>query len=226
MTPIGKIKKIYEENGIIGTAARGLKKVSRYLVETNSAFWMERDLSIPVPKQKSAIPVELNLYSNQETIDWIKSCPEDWIYNPKEIEVGLKEGHQYPNLKHNGEIIGYAKIGIGRVYIADYKKVISLPKGTAFCYDYYIVPKYRGRFLSLYLIAETLRWAQAEGFKLAMGHIPPWNTASILIIERLKFKKRRYVRHFRFLGFIKFWYHKRFNEGKSNFEYGRFCTYF
>ena len=226
MTPIRKIKKIYAENGIIGTIARGLKKGFRYLVETNSAFWMERDLSIPVPKLKPAIPAELNMYSNQETIEWMRRCPENWIYNSKEIEVGLREGHLYPNLKLNGEIIGYAKIGIGRVYIADYKKVISLPKHTALCYDYYIVPKYRGIFLSLYMIAETLRLAQRKGFELALGHIPPWNTASIMVIERLKFKKRKYIRHFRLLGFIKLWYHRKIKEGTSNFKYGRFCAYF
>jgi len=200
-----RIGEVYQEVGFWMTLIRALRKISRYIFTTNSAYWLERDLAEPIPDIDPVIPVKLTLFSKDETIAWFKEQKESWIYNPPEIACGLKEGHYFPNLKHEGRIIGYAKIGVGKVYIDDYKQEIQMAPRSTMCYDYYILPEYRGRFLSVYLIGEILKIGKIHGYNKALCHIPPWNITSVRIAEKLGFKKYKYVRHFRFFHFLRFW---------------------
>jgi RimJ/RimL family protein N-acetyltransferase len=217
MEAIAKFKEIYSREGIKGVACKSLKRVSRSIIDTNSAFWLERDLNRPIANMRPAIPVNVDLFAREETIEWFKNRPESWIYNEKELEVAREEGHIFPNLKHQGRIVGYAKIGIGRVYIADYKKVIKLPEKTAICYDYYIIPEYGGRFLSAFILNATLRIAKEEGYIKTLGHIPPWNITALRIAQKLKFEKKSYVRHFRILGFLKFYLRRKVGNNEETY---------
>jgi len=199
-----RISEIYRQDGLIEVPFRALKKCGRCIFYTNSAFWLERDLSLPIPAVKPRIPVELNLFAKEESIKWFKAQKESWIYNPREIKVALHENHIFPNIKYKGEIVGYVKAGRDEVYIEDYRKVIRLPKNVGFCYDYFIAPDFRGKNLSLYMNVEVMKFAKRLGIKKIVVHIPPWNTPSIKVSQRLGFKKFKYVRHFRILGVIKF----------------------
>ncbi len=97
-----RVGEVYHEVGFWMTFVRALKKISRYIFTTNSAYWLERDLDEPIPDIDPIIPVKLTLFSKDETITWFKQQKESWIYNPPEIACGLKEGHYFPNLKHEG----------------------------------------------------------------------------------------------------------------------------
>lgn len=212
----GKIREKYREHGLFGLCKSIALKLGRYIFETNEAFWWERDLSEPITDIQPRIPVEFDLYGAQETIGWIKKRKESWIYNPRELRVGLEEGHFFPNLKYQGKIIGYAKLGRGRVYISDYKKVIQLPEDTAICYDYHILPEFQGKFLSDFVMSENLKLARRLGFKKTQGNIPPWNVAAIRVVRKLGFKKFKYVRSFRIFGIITYCYQRKINHEKSN----------
>jgi RimJ/RimL family protein N-acetyltransferase len=199
-----RIAEIYREEGLISVPLRALRKCGRLIFHTNSAFWLERDLTLPIPVVKPRIPVEINLFAREESIAWFRAQKESWIYNPREIEVALRGNHIFPNIKYKGEIVGYVKAGKDEVYLEDYRKVIRLPKNVGFCYDYFIAPAFRGKNLSLYMNVEVMHFARRLGIKKIVVHMPPWNTPSIKVSQRLGFRKFKYVRHFRILGIIKF----------------------
>ena len=207
-----RLLEVYQQEGLFVAGEKVLKKVLRYLFTTNSAFWLECDLeACPPAKITPQLPVDLHVFEKEEIIEWLKDEGESWMYNRREVKVALRENHLYPYLKYEGKIIGYLKAGINRVYVDDYKKVIRLPEATGFCYDYYIVPEFRGRRLSVYMNNQMLKLARNIGLRKVMIHVPPWNIASLKVSKKLGFKKVRYIRHIRILRFFKFWYNKRIN---------------
>jgi len=200
MGTIAKVLNIYKEEGWLVVVGRGLKKIIHLLFETNSAFWFKRDLSLPLPEITPKIPVEINLFSKDETLDWLRNNGEPWMLNQRELDVGLAENHYFPSIKYQGKIIGYAKAGQSRVYIQDYKKTMNFPENTAFIYDTYVSPEYRGLKIAPFLITEIMKFLKNSGVKKIGCHIPSWNTASINSYTRVGFKKTKYIRYFKIFG--------------------------
>lgn len=179
---------------------RALRKAFRPFFETNSAFWFERGLDIDLPRVAAKIPAAAELFSANETISWIKDNCESWMLNQRELKCGLLENHLFPHLKCDNRIVGYAKVGLGRVYIQDFRKIITLPENFAFIYDTYVVPEYRGRDLAPFLINEVMSHLKNRGVRRMGCHIPRWNTASLNSYAKLGFKRINYIRYFRILG--------------------------
>ncbi len=208
MKELLRILDIYKREGFWAALWRALRKFGRMIFETNSAFWFEKYLSGPIQEIAPKIPVEINFFSSEETINWLKNKGENWMFNPAEIKVGLEENHYYVNIKYGNEIIGYTKVGLGKVFIDDYKKILPLRQGSAFLYDMYIDSRYRKNNIGSFTIAEIMKFLRNMNIKEVRCHIPAWNIPSLNMIEKNKFKKAAYIRYFRILGIIKFWVHR------------------
>ena len=90
----------------------------------NHAYWFERDLSAPIEVLKSGIPVEVDMHGGKETLKWLEEDDRCWMLGyGDQIKISIEQGHYFPNVKHKGEIIGSAKLGFGKVYIPDFKKI-------------------------------------------------------------------------------------------------------
>src|SRR3989338_2043101 len=138
MNFINKTAQIYQREGAFAVLNRGVKKIIRPVFEANSAIWFERDLLQPLPKIICNIPLKLNLKARQETIEWLKQSRESWLFNQREIEVGLHYQHYFPHVSYQGQIIGCLKVGTSYVYIHDYQRILPLPQQFAFIYDTYV----------------------------------------------------------------------------------------
>jgi len=200
MGTVAKVLNIYKEEGWLVVVGRGLKKIVCLLFETNSAFWFERDLSLSLPEITPKIPVEINLFSKDETLDWLRNSGEPWMFKQRELDIGLVENHHFPNIKYQNKVIGYAKVGQGRVYIQDYKKALNLHKNTAFIYDTYVSPEYRGLKIAPFLITEIMKFLKSNGARRVGCHIPTWNAVSINAYTKVGFKKTKYIRYFKIFG--------------------------
>ncbi|MDP3017090.1 MAG: hypothetical protein Q8N70_08500, partial [Deltaproteobacteria bacterium] len=53
------------------------------------------------------IPVSINMNNRDETINWLRARKEPWLNNDKEIEIALKDGQDFVNVKCGEEIIAY-----------------------------------------------------------------------------------------------------------------------
>jgi len=197
-----RIEKIYKQEGFFCLIQRILIRSFHIFLEMNNAIWFERDLLEDIDEFIPKIPVEVNFEFPEETVEWMKNQRDNpWIYNKNEVIVGLKEGHYYPSIKYNGEIIGYIKVGKNGVYIADYKKTIRFPPEIAFIYDSYVVPQHRGLGVAPYSINEVMKFSKNKGFTKLRCHIPPWNNASIRAYTKAKFKRIKRIFYFRIFGF-------------------------
>ena len=174
--------------------------ILRYIFTTNSSFWFEKDLTKSILNYKAKIPVEIDIDSTKETIDWLKNQDEKWVVHPQEICCAIKYKHSWPSVSVNKKIIGCIKIGFLYVYIVDFNKIIKLPETMAFIYDTYVLEQHRGKGVAKYLITQAVKSIKSKGYKKVRCHIPPWNKNSINSYEKIGFKKIGYIRHFRILG--------------------------
>ena len=126
---------------------RVIKKILRFTFTTNSAIWFEKDLTEELADYQAKIPVEFDITSISQTIEWLKSQEQSWLVHPKEIATAFEYNHFWPSVRTNEQIIGCMKIGFGNVYIADYDKVIEFSEKMAFIYESYILQDYRKKAL-------------------------------------------------------------------------------
>lgn len=167
---------------------------------TNCAIWFEKNLLENFEDFNAKIPVEIDLDSTGETIEWLKKLNLNWLVYPKEIATALKYNHCWASVNSNGQIIGCIKIGFGNVYIADFNKVFTLPDKMAFIYDTYVLSNLRGKDVAKFLISQAIKFLKNKGYSKVGCHIPPWNKASIRAYEKIGFKKVSYIRNFNFFG--------------------------
>jgi hypothetical protein len=69
---IEKTRKTHREEGFAGT----LRKVSSFVsqrVYYRKYFWYERDLLLPIHTIRAKVPIEIDVNSRDEVIDWIKT---------------------------------------------------------------------------------------------------------------------------------------------------------
>jgi ribosomal protein S18 acetylase RimI-like enzyme len=200
-----KVRKAYESGGIPLLLVRTLKKTCYTVFQTNNALWFERDLSYPIADIQPRVPVEVD-WSPSETLEWLKKRTIrgiPLIFSDKrrrEIDIGMKENHYFPNVKHQGDIIGYMKVGHGEVYIMDFDMSVYFPRGTAFIYDTYTSPGFRGLGIAPFLITDVMRFLKRRGYGRILCHIPKWNLASIRAYTKCSFEKIERIWYFQVFG--------------------------
>jgi len=169
---------------------------------TNEAFWFHRDLSEAIHDLQREGEFGFEICANDKIVTWLREHQKSfgWLYIPEEIRLKEAFRHCYPVATHGEKIIGYIKIGLTRVYIMDYDRILCLPQQTAMIYDTFVLPEYRRRGVCSYLIDESMRLLSTEGYKNLWCHIPPWNTASIRAYSQAGFKKVARIKFVRIFG--------------------------
>ncbi|MEN6321068.1 MAG: GNAT family N-acetyltransferase [Syntrophaceae bacterium] len=193
--------------------------IIKLLFDTSSTYWAARDLSEDLPEVHAKIPIEFDLSTTTDTLDCIKSFKERWMNNPKELEIGLNENHYFSNAKSDGKIVAILKTGINKVYIDDYGKVLSIPPKVAFAYHIYVAPEFRKLNISDAVFVKLMRELKDRGFKKVIGYYAPWNIRSMNLTTKIGFKKIAYIRYFKILGIIKFWFVKDLITGKKKLTF-------
>jgi ribosomal protein S18 acetylase RimI-like enzyme len=186
--------------------------VRSWIYERNESYWFRRDLSNPIPDLETSLPVEISLNNASETIAWLKTFAEPWMYHEKEIRIGLTEGHYFANAKHNGEIIGYSKVGLNKVYVDDYQVIVDLPERVALLYHIYVLKEYRKHNVAKMLLAKLLRELKERKFASMWCQIAIWNKPSVALFSGLGFKKIAHAKFYKLFGVLRFWLIKREDE--------------
>ena len=199
---------------------RTIKRLIRHLLyERNEAFWYCRDLSQAIPSVAIDLPVEIELSDPEGTISWLKRFDEPWMYHEKEIRIGLAEGHYFANVKLQGTIIGYAKVGRNRAYIDDYTGVVSLPEGATLLHHIYVLREYRKHNVAKYLLNRLLQECRAKGFSSMCCEIALWNEPSMRLFSSVGFERIAHVKFLKLFGVLRRWRIRR--EGEARFTAAR-----
>ena len=177
-----------------------MRRILSFIFTTNSAIWFEKDLTEELKDYHAKIPVEIDMNSTSQTIEWLKSQNQSWVVHPKEITAALEYNHCWPSVRFNEKIVGSIKIGFEYVYITDYDKVVEFPKKMAFIYDTYVSKDQRRKGVANHLVIQAIRFLKEQGYTKVGVHVPPWNKAWISNCEKMGFKKVIYIRYFRIFG--------------------------
>ena len=181
------------------------KAVHSWFLERSESYWYRRDLSVEIPDMDPPLPVEIRLDHADETIAWLKGFAEPWMYNRKEIETGLNEGHYFAHVKLASEIIAYSKVGMNRVYVGDYSEIVELPRGVALLYHIYVLREHRKNNVAKYLLAKLLAELKRGGYRTMCCQIATWNEPSMRLFGSLGFERIAHVRFARLFGVLRFW---------------------
>ncbi len=192
---------VLRDEGIRPFFEKSLQKIARMFFLTNEAIWFKKDLNDWVVTGEPDLPIEISFSSQDRIVQWLRknSASFPWICSEREIEVGRSEHHIYPYATYEGEIIGYFKIAFRRVYIRDYDMVIQLPPGTAFIYDTFTLPEYRGKRIGFFLLTAITRYLKSQSYRKLWCHIPAWNGASLNLYRKAGFEEVSPIRFVRLL---------------------------
>jgi len=169
---------------------KGIQKTSNFLYHTNDAYWYRADLNDQEEIIFNNEDISVDFSDQDKTIRFIE---EHGYYYPREMEIGLIEGHLFTSIKSKDKIIGYNKTGFKSVYIDDFKRIYQFPLNVAFTYDTYIAPEFRGHGYGLMLLYRVCSYLRNKRFKAMWGHIPPWNKASEVMHRKLGFQRYQMI---------------------------------
>ena len=190
-TNLAKIQAEYHKNGLLGIVEKIKIKVFTFIFYTTISKWYECNLAEPVVDFTPDIELDTDflVHEKNHLIDWLQNNKTKftWIYFEKEIDAALKYDHIFYTMLHQGLLIGYIKIGIGKVYIHDFDQTVIFPPGIAFIYDIFILPEYRGKNLSSHALNQTIRYLRNENFTGVFCHIEDWNKPSIKSFQKCGF---------------------------------------
>ncbi len=193
---------IFEKEGLRGLFARALLKIRSVVFSTNSALWFKKETGHDCPPIRPGLNVDIE-FNNSSIIQWLSDNHNKypWLYIPEEIRSAESNRHVFVTLVYNNSVIGYIKIGIKRVYILDFDEELPLPRVTAFIYDTFLLPEYRGKNIVPFALVNTISFLKTKGIREIFCHIPKWNRASINAFAKIGFKN---ICHIRFLRLFKF----------------------
>ncbi|HHL40100.1 MAG TPA: N-acetyltransferase [Deltaproteobacteria bacterium] len=183
----GKIRKAYREGGL-GLVAVRARKV---LLRSNSAWWYVRDLSRPVAARDCGLDVRVSREAPGPVVEYMRR--KEYL-NDRELREARRSGHWFVGLYEGGGVAGFCKCGFTSVYVNDFGEVLTLPPHVAFIYEYEIDERLRGRGVGGFFVGRVLEALREAGFRHVICHVPPWNKASMKVVERCGFEKVGYIR--------------------------------
>ena len=196
----GRIRTAYADHGLLGIVPAAIARGARMAYRANQAWWFQRDLSKPIAESRPAIDLAFQHKNPHATIKWMQLLNKPSIVHPTELAVAEKQGHYLVNIRHEGKIIGYVKVGFGQVYVQDFERVVAFKPGEAFIYDTFVLPEFRCRGVASAAIESCMRLLAREGYQKLYCHIPLWNAASIKAYLRAGFKRVCRIRYRRIMG--------------------------
>lgn len=195
------LRRQFKDVGYWLLVLRLLQKIGDRLFKQHTSIWLEKDLNdgMRAETDKSDLDICDNF---DEIVVWMKVINNEypWIYNQKEISLAKLNGHMIIYGKINGEIVGYTKVALNKIYIRDYDSVFEIAKNKAMFYDTTVLPEYRGKKVPYLIKIRLFEILKNKGIDKIYAHIEPWNIASIKSNQRVGFYKIFINKYTYFLG--------------------------
>lgn len=189
---IGRLKNELVQNGIWALTGKVLSKITSTFYYSSCSVWYERSFMDPITHFTPEIEVrsEFLVHDKVRLVKWLNENKSKfpWIYFESEVETALKHDHVFLILLHQDQIIGYVKIGLGPTYINDFDQILVFQPKTAFVYDTFTLPEYRGKSLALFALNQVCEYFKGHHFERILCHIEEWNVPSIKTFEKAGFR--------------------------------------
>ena len=201
----GRLKNELTQRGVCGLVQKCWKIIVNYLYRTTCSIWYARILEEPIEhfSPDETFKIEFLTHDKNRLVEWLRENKSKypWIYFEKEIDAALRNDHVFLIILHQGQIVGYVKIGVGPTFINDFDRMIEFQPGTAFVYDTFTLPDYRGKGLALFALIHAFEYFKARNFRRILCHIERWNVPSIKTFEKAGFCATDTIRFLRVASF-------------------------
>lgn len=203
-----KCVQTVRQEGLGSLCRKAARRLGEWLLVANSADWYCVDLSTMGDATERATGARspgaprVEFDHTPEVIEWLRALRTQfgWVCVESELEVAAEAGHVFPLIQIAEGKAGYLKVGTAKCYVSDYERCISIPPGTAFIYDTFVGPQFRGRGLAKSAIGATLAFLRNRDIHLVWCHIPRWNRASVKAYSACGFARVGRVRFLKLLG--------------------------
>jgi GNAT superfamily N-acetyltransferase len=149
---------------------------------------LERDLAPGDATASSAgmAGLELRFLDRHARRDWIcqRASNSDW----PQYRAALQHDHELCVALQDGAEVGWAWIGVERVFLPPLGREIHLPAGTAYLYEAYVRPGARGRGIGRALVGARCQQAARLGFARLLTHVLDGNDASLRALQAHGFR--------------------------------------
>ena len=142
--------------------------------------------------------VEIRFLDRHARRDWIcqhAGNEADW----PQFRTALLYDHDLVVATIEGQPVGWAWVGYGRVYLPPLGRDIRLPEGTAYLYEAFVRPAARGRGIGSALVAARCARAESHGYAHLLTHVLDGNEPSLRSLRRHGFRTSGRTRFLRLL---------------------------
>jgi hypothetical protein len=117
------------------------------------------------------------------------------VWNPKLAHRNMRErfdqGASLWLIKSDDSLAGYAWTLLGQTIIPYY---LPLGEGDVHLFDFYVLPKYRGRAIIYFLVVHILRCLAVDGADRVFGEVEEWNQPSLSSYTITPFRRLGWAR--------------------------------
>ena len=201
-SPAHKSLDTLRSAGLGALVAKAIGRISESVFTTNAADWYCADVSVESHRMSRPAGATIDFDDREGLLAWLAELQPSfpWVWDEREVAEARACGHALPLMCIDGDRAGFIMVGLSRAYVTDFQKSITIPAHTAFIYDTFVHPDFRGRGLAAWAITQTIDFLRQRDMRFLWCHIPGWNRASIRSFEKCGFTKVSHVRHLRLLG--------------------------
>ena len=198
---IRKAWELYKAEGFAAAGNRAAVRFKDLLVRSNAAVWFAKELGHSPPPERAPVPGSFSRVAPQVLAEWLwRRRGLSWAADPRELEIASPLEHPWTCWRLANEIVAFCKLGGGRVFIEDFERAVSLPKGLVFLSDIYVLSEARRKGIGRALLVATMNSLKQQSFSVLSCHIPATNHASAGLFGSLGFRSYGRVQFLRILG--------------------------
>lgn len=145
-------------------------------------YYVTRDLSRPVARLNSRLPIAVRLLEERDLEDYLLFRPST---GKNEFFSRISAGHQCHASWYDKRIVDVAWCTTGRGPVPYLGREAILDEGDVFIFDSYTHPDYRGYNLFMAKFSHVFRFSQESGFLRNTGVVAFENTTSLTVLLRL-----------------------------------------
>lgn len=198
---MSRLAVFYKRHGFRATIRRAVLALKRALFSSRMAvFYCDLDKQSAAPvNMPSSLKIErLGSYAELDPRD-LQEMISFW--NPRQAHRDIRERFGKAAslwlIKSADQLAGYSWTIRGRAVATYY---FPLAQDDVQLFDFYVFPKFRGRAILWFLIADILQNLKAEGATRVFGDVAEWNQPSLSFYKMTPFRLLGMARSFSIFG--------------------------
>jgi hypothetical protein len=174
------IRDVYSNQGVPAVAALGLKKIVRPVARVGSLYFLERDLSLPMPPLEPSGTI-MAREGTLEDIELLNVLPDTARHKKQAVDRLMRGDHWFIGVdRETGKLTNQRWVSLTRTFIPELNRDLVVQPGQAYVYDLETTPEFRRRGIEATMRQFTYHTlARQYGVQKIVAYICADNYASL-----------------------------------------------